>query len=181
MQAEQASVSHPAERAASGSLREIARMMVSESAVYGVILVSAMLIVTGQKSDASLDVFLKVLGTVVIFWIAHVFADVVGGFGASQGDDSVSVRKLIRHGVHNSWGMLAAALIPLCVVLLGAVGVLSDDTAVWTALWVDVVLLGVLGYLAVARRTRRQAPRVIGALLTAGLGLAIMVMKAFIH
>jgi hypothetical protein len=157
--------------------------VVSESAVYGVILVSAMVIVTGvgQKSDASLDVFLKVLGTVLVFWLAHVFADVVAGFGAGDGDDSVSVRRLIAHGVQNSWGLLAAALIPLTVILLGALGVLSDDAAVWTALWVDVVLLGALGYLAVARRTRRHAPRLIGALLTAGLGVAIMMLKAFIH
>lgn len=176
-----ASEPHVVQPAASAAKPGFARSVVSESAVYGVILVSAMVIVTGQKSDASLDVFLKVLGTVLVFWIAHVFADVVAGFGASDAEDSVSVRKLIAHGVQNSWGLLAAALIPLCVILLGAIGVLSDDAAVWAALSIDVVLLGVLGYLAVARRTRRQGPRIGGALLTAGLGVAIMLMKAFIH
>ncbi|PPL19957.1 hypothetical protein [Microterricola pindariensis] len=169
------------ERADATGVRGFARSVVTESAVYGVILVSAMVIVTGQKSDASIDVFLKVLGTVIVFWIAHIFAEVVGGFGATGGDDAVSVRKLIAHGVQRSWGLLAAALIPLGVILLGTVGVLSDDAAVWAALWVDVVLLGVLGYLAVARRTRRQAPRVVGALLTAALGVGIMLLKAFIH
>lgn len=159
----------------------LARSVVSESAVYGVILVSAMVIVTGQDSEASLDVFLKVLGTVIVFWIAHVFADVVAGYGASAADESVSPRRLVAHGVRHSWGLLAAALLPLSMILLGAVGVLSDDAAVWTALWLDVVLLGGLGYLAVARRTGRHAPRLVGALLTAALGVAIMALKVFIH
>ncbi|AMB59449.1 hypothetical protein [Microterricola viridarii] len=166
---------------AESRMHGIARSLVSESAVYGVILVSAMVIVTGQKSDASLDVFLKVLGTVLVFWIAHVFAEVVAGYGASDGADSVSPGKLLRHGVQRSWGLLAAALIPLAVILLGTAGVLSDDAAVWTALWIDVVLLGGLGYLAVARRTPRHAPRLLGALLTAALGGAIMLLKVFIH
>ncbi len=178
---EQRIVSVAAPTAAGTRVGGIARSLVSESAVYGVILVSAMVIVTGQKSDASLDVFLKVLGTVLVFWIAHVFAEVVAGYGAVAGADSVSARTLVAHGVRRSWGLLAAALIPLGVILLGSVGVLSDDAAVWTALWLDVVLLGGLGYLAVARRSRRQGPRLVGALITAALGVAIMLLKVFIH
>ncbi|HPU04727.1 MAG TPA: hypothetical protein PLY47_12635 [Rhodoglobus sp.] len=156
------------------------RTVLSESAIYGVILVSALIIVTGQKSDTSWDTFLKVLGTVVVFWIAHVFAGVVSNLGMTiDGDKSFGA--LLLYAVRHSSGLLLGALIPLLIILLGAAGVIADDTAVWVALWIDAALLGIIGYLAVARMTTKPWARSLGALVTALLGVAIMVMKALIH
>lgn len=156
------------------------RTVLSESAVYGVILVSALIIVTGQHSDTSWDTFLKVLGTVIVFWIAHVFAGVVSNLGMTiDGDKSFGA--LLLYAVRHSSGLLLGALIPLLIILLGAAGVIEDDTAVWAALWIDAALLGVIGYLAVARMTTKPWARAVGAIVTALLGVAIMVMKALIH
>ncbi|HQI65994.1 MAG TPA: hypothetical protein PLJ54_06425 [Rhodoglobus sp.] len=166
--------------AAEPSLAARIRAVLSESAIYGVILVSALIIVTGQKSDTSWDTFLKVLGTILVFWVAHVFAVVVSNLGLAVGGDK-SFGALLLYGVRHSSGLLLGALIPLLVILLGAVGVLSDDTAVWAALWIDAVLLGVIGYLAVARMTPKPWARAVGAAVTALLGVVIMLMKVLIH
>ena len=166
--------------AAEPSLAARIRAVLSESAIYGVILVSALIIVTGQKSDTSWDTFLKVLGTVVVFWIAHVFAGVVSNLGMTINGDK-SFGALLLYAVRHSSGLLLGALIPLLIILLGAAGVIADDTAVWVALWIDAALLGIIGYLAVARMTAKPWARSLGALVTALLGVAIMVMKALIH
>lgn len=156
------------------------RAVLSESAIYGVILVSALIIVTGQKSDTSWETFLRVLGTVIVFWIAHVFALVVSHLGRTVDGDK-SFGALLRYALVHSSGLLLGALIPLSVILLGVVGLVTDDTAVWAALWIDVALLGVIGYAAVARMTKDTWARVAGSAVTVALGVAIMLMKALIH
>jgi len=143
--------------------------VLSETAIYGVMLVSALVIVTSQRSETTWDALLKVLVSVLVFWVAHVFATVVSHLGVAVNGDK-SFGALIRYGMRHSSGLLVAALVPLIVLLL-----------VWTALWVDVVLLGGLGYLAVARVTRVSWARFVGAGTTALLGVAIMVLKALIH
>ena len=96
-------------------------------------------------------------------------------------DGDKSFGALLLYAVRHSSGLLLGALIPLLIILLGAAGVIADDTAVWVALWIDAALLGIIGYLAVARMTAKPWARSLGALVTALLGVAIMVMKALIH
>lgn len=153
---------------------------VSDSAVYGLLLVSALLVITGNRSDSSWAVLFKVLGTVLVFWIAHVFAHVIAQLGAAP-DGSISFKKELRHAVHRSSGLLFAAIIPLAIVLLGALNILSDDTAVWLALIVDTALLAVFGYLGFAHWTPRVPLRLAGAAGTAMLGVIIILMKSLIH
>lgn len=153
---------------------------VSESAIYGLLLVSALLVITGYRADTSWTVLLKVLGTVVVFWIAHVFAHVVAQLSEAR-EGSISFRSVLLHASNRSSGLLIAAIVPLAIVLLGALDVLSDDTAVWLALIVDTALLALLGYLAFAHWSPRKSLRVGGAAATALLGIIIILMKAFIH
>ena len=153
---------------------------VSESAIYGLLLVSALLVITGNRSDTSWAVLLKVAGTVVVFWIAHVFAHVVGQLSDAD-DGPVAFKKVLRHAVDRSSGLLIAAIIPLAIVLLGALNTLNDDTAVWLALIVDTGLLAAFGYLAFAHWTPLMPLRLAGAAATALLGIIIILMKAFIH
>ncbi len=168
------------ELAPSSGLAANVRAIITESAIYGVIVVSALIIVTGQKSDASWEIFLRVLGTILVLWIAHVFAVVVSHLGlAVRGDKTFAA--LLLYGVRHSSGLLVGAVIPLAIIFFGAIGVLSDDVAVWAALWADVVLLGVIGYIAVARMTPKRWARVSGAAITSLLGVAIMLMKVLIH
>lgn len=48
-------------------------------------------------------------------------------------------------------------------------------------LWLDVVILGVIGFAAVARMTTNPRARALGAVLTLLLGVLIMLMKVLIH
>lgn len=163
------------------------RGFVTEAAVYGVILVSGLILVTGQYADASWDVFLRTLGTVLVFWAAHVYAGTVAHLG--DGTEGLPDREKFKVGfgsallgaIKHSTGLLVAALIPSLVLLLGAAGVLSDNDAIWGALWIDTLLLGILGYIGVARWATGIRWRLLGALCTALFGIIIVALKVLIH
>ena len=77
--------------------------------------------------------------------------------------------------------MLLVSLAPIAVLLLGVTRAVDDDVAVWFALIIDAVALGILGWLAVAKWTRHFWLRLGSALLTAAFGGVIILLKAFIH
>lgn len=163
------------------ALKELA----SESAIHGVVLISGLLvIVTNQPDAASHEVLVKVLATAVVFWLAHVYAGVVAHLGDHHEEEyssKVRFAKAVRYSVNHSWGMLGAALAPAIILGLGAAGLLSHEGAIWGTLWVDVAILGVLGYIGVSSWTRRFLPRLAGALGTALLGVVLILLKSLIH
>ncbi len=80
-----------------------------------------------------------------------------------------------------SLGLVASAMIPSFILLLGATRAIDDAYAIWIALWVGVLVLAVLGWIAFARRGSPWPIRLAGALGTAAFGIAMILMKAFIH
>ena len=55
----------------------IATIIVSEPAIHGVILVAGLVVILGNSDEASWDVLVKVIATLVVFWAAHVYAGAV--------------------------------------------------------------------------------------------------------
>ena len=58
--------------AASPSGGSIVTIIVSEPAIHGVILVAGLVVILGNSEEASWDVLVKVIATLVVFWAAHV-------------------------------------------------------------------------------------------------------------
>lgn len=148
--------------------------------MYGVILVAGMIVVTGADNATAWSVFLAVVGTVLVFWAAHVYAGTVARHGFGD-DDVMGLRKSFGGALHHSWGLLVSALIPACILLLGATHAVSDPVAIWLALWTCVAVLAVLGYVAFTRRSSPWWVRVLGALVTAGFGVLMILLKAALH
>ena len=153
---------------------------VTEESVYGVILVSGMIIVSGGHGESAWRVFWTVLATVIVFWAAHVYAGTVAHHGLDH-DRVVGLGESFRMALRRSLGLLASALIPSAILLLGATRAVPDSYAIWTALWAGVVVLAVLGWIAFARRGAPWPIRLAGSLGTAAFGVAMIVLKAFIH
>jgi hypothetical protein len=152
----------------------------TEEAVYGVILVAGMIAVSGGHGASSLQVFATVLVTVVVFWLAHLYAGTVAGHGLDH-DRVVGLRESFRHALHRSLGLLLSSLIPLAILLLGATRVIDDRLTIWLSLWVCVAVLAVLGYIAFLRRGASWPVRLLGSLTTAAFGIVIIIAKALIH
>jgi len=157
----------------------VGRILMTEEAIYGLILVSGMIVVSRTVAATSLNALVTVAVTVVVFFAAHVYAGTIARMAYTDGAAGIvpSARAAARH----SEGMLLVSIVPLAILLLGAVHVISDDTAIWLALIADTVLLGILGWVAVSRWTKSLWMRLGSAFVTAAFGGIITLLKAFIH
>ncbi|MFE6965860.1 hypothetical protein ACFVAJ_12135 [Agromyces sp. NPDC057679] len=153
---------------------------VTEESVYGVVLVSGMIVVAGTHGSSSWEVFWIVAITVVVFWAAHVYAGTVSRHGLAI-DHVMPLRQAFDAALNHSLGLLASALLPSLILLLGALRVVPDALTIWLALWAGVLVLAVLGFVAYRRRGAPLHKQLLGAVTTAAFGLVMIVLKAFIH
>ena len=159
---------------------DINRAFLSDGGIYGLVLVAGMIVVSRNLAGSSLDALLTVFTTVVVFYVAHVFADTLTGLTGEDGAHR-TVRQSLARAMRRSIGMLGVAVIPLLILALGVTDLVADEDAVWVALVVDVVLLGAVGWWITSARTRSLWGRIGGALLTAALGGVLILLKALIH
>jgi hypothetical protein len=152
--------------------------LATEEGIYGVILVAGLIVVSGMEVLHALTAFVTVVSTVLVFWIAHVYA---GAIAYRAPDGAAGVGASLAHSLRESLGLLVAALIPALILLLGVTHAVPDDVAIWIALWVCVADLAVLGYLAFRRRGSRVAVCLLGALTTAALGMLMVLLKVLLH
>ncbi|MCC2030588.1 hypothetical protein [Microbacterium allomyrinae] len=157
----------------------VARILVSEEAVYGLILVSGMIVVSRSLDSTSASALVTVGVTVFVFYIAHVYAGTLGRLAATDG--KAGLRASLVASARHSFGMIAVSIVPLFILLLGTTNLIDDTSAMWAALIVNTVLLGVLGWIAVARWSTHWIPRLLSALVTAAFGGVLILLKAFIH
>lgn len=146
-------------------------------AVYGLILATSVIAVSYDASDAG-RVALAVVVTAVAFWLAHVYAHLLGR-DVSEG--RAPTRAEIAGALREHWS-LVAVVVPLVLVLcLGAVGAIPDRAAIVAATAVGLVELAAAGaYAAVIRGGK--PPRVIVSAATAlALGLLIVLLKVLVH
>lgn len=153
---------------------------VTEESVYGVVLVSGMIVVAGTHGSTSWEVFWIVAITVIVFWAAHVYAGTVSRHGLAI-DHVLPLRQAFDAALNHSLGLLASAMLPSLILLLGALRVVPDALTIWLALWAGVLVLATLGFVAYRRRGAPWPMQLLGALTTAAFGLVMIVLKAFIH
>ena len=146
--------------------------------VYGTIVVLAVL-VAGARAfpDDAGRIAAMVAVTSVVLWIAHVYAHSLAHSVAR--DERVSLAEL-RLIARREGSLVEAAVPPVVALLLGAVGAVSTNTAVWIAFGLGLVVLAVQG-VVFARVERLGWPAmflVVAANL--GLGLALAAVKVFL-
>jgi hypothetical protein len=154
--------------------------LVTEESIYGNLLVSGMIVVQRVHEATSWATFVGVIGTVVVVWAAHLYAGTVARYSEGKGDET-TLGNALRRSFRNSLGFLIAASLPSIALLLGAFQAVSDDVAVWTALWLGVLILGVVGYEAAAVRGASVPMRIFGSLATAMFGIVMIVLEAVLH
>lgn len=146
--------------------------------IYGTILVLAV-IVAGAKAfeHEAGHIAGLVAVTVVVFWLAHVYADALAH--AVAYDQHLSFADL-RHIAHREASMLEAAVPPLVALLLGVFGILSTKLAVWVAFGLGLVVLCAQGitFARVERMGRLGTLAVVAANL--GLGVALVGLKLLV-
>ena len=100
-----------------GTTPKVTRILMSEEAIYGLILVSGMIVVSYDLAGTSLNALITVVVTVLVFFAAHVYAGTLARLAATDG--KAGLPESIRGAVHHSLGMLVISLAPVAVLLLG--------------------------------------------------------------
>lgn len=152
----------------------------TEQGVYGVILVSGMILVADEYENSSWDTFFQVLLTVLVFWAAHLFAGVLGHprmLAPGPGE----ILSVLKDSASHARGLLSSAILPCFVLLLGSLNIIADRDAVTLALWSGVLVLTVIGLVIFWRHGYGWFGRIVGALATGAFGAALIVVKALIH
>lgn len=152
-------------------------LMSSTAGVYGLVVVAGMIVVSRNLDGDGAQALLTVVLTLLVFFAAHVYSDTVAQL--SESDSTFAAA--LAHGVRASLGLFVVGAVPVAFLLLGVVGVLGQADAVWLALTVDMILLGVIGWYIAAARDPRFAVRLGGAVVTAALGAIMIALKALIH
>jgi hypothetical protein len=143
--------------------------------IYGTILVLSV-VIAGAKAypHKTGHIAALVLVTSVVFWLAHVYAHSVGRAVAE--DEHLSLAEF-GHIAHREASIVEAAVPPFVALLLGAIGLISDNAAIWGALGLGLVVLGAQGF-AVARIERMGF---VGTLLVvagnAAIGFLLIAVK----
>jgi hypothetical protein len=146
--------------------------------VYGTVVVMGTVAAGGSQKNVDpwrLAVFVTV--TVVVLWIAHVYAH---GLGSSIEAGHRLTRAEFGHVAHRELGIALAAVAPVAALVLGALGVLRESSAIWLALFLGLLTLVVQGVRYA--RVERLGPlaTIVSVSLNAALGLVIVGLKALL-
>ncbi|HEX6618009.1 MAG TPA: hypothetical protein VF024_00040 [Solirubrobacteraceae bacterium] len=149
-------------------------------AIYGTILVMAVITaLSHDDSVTSAQLIAGVLATTFVFWIAHVYAEVLGrrveGAGGRPTLGNVSI------AARGEWPLVEAALLPVLCLLVGVVGVVETETAVGIAIGAGVVELFGYGIAAGRRLKLSVGGTIVVGVVNGALGLLIVLLKVLVH
>ena len=148
--------------------------------VYGLILALSVIAVA-REYDSSPDaglVGLSVLITAVVFYLAHVYSDLLGR-GISQGQELTPAA--VGQAMRNHFSLVAVPA-PLVVVLgAGALEWIPDRTAILAAIALALAELAAAGGYAALRHGAGPTATIASAAVAVALGAVIVLLKALAH
>ena len=149
------------------------------AAIYGTILVTAVIAYSSEDDDLGTgQILIAVVVTLVVYWLAHVYTDVLG---ARMAGSTAPLRDVVRRVAADEWPLVQATIAPAIPLLLGATDALSRSTAVNLALGVALADLCGWGYRAARASHQSRAKSAVSALLAVALGLLVVLLKNLLH
>ncbi|MFI9615247.1 hypothetical protein ACIHCM_26830 [Streptomyces sp. NPDC052023] len=142
--------------------------------VYGSMLATSVVVGAGTfGAFPRVELAVLLLLTGVVFWIAHVHAQLFGARLAQQPLD----RRVVRHVCRDEWPILKAAVPPAAAVALSPLLGLDVQGAVWLAL--GVALAGQVGWTVAAAHRAGASPRMVAgaAVVNLVIGMLIVAFK----
>ena len=139
--------------------------------VYGSMLAASVVIGAGSLgSFPRAELVLLLLITGVVFWIAHVHAQLFGARLAQQAPD----RRLVMLVCRDEWPIVKAAVPPAAAVAVSPLLGLDFRGALWLALCVAVV--GQIGWSVAAARRAGASPRLMAVTASVNLLLGLLII-----
>lgn len=146
--------------------------------IYGTLLAAVVLATKTHKDVTGAAIFWSAVGALVLYWLAHVYADVIGAQLKTR--RRPSWRTIVHAGAEH-WSRLRASLIPVLFFEIVRLAHGSVNTSVLSALWLTVALVGAWGATAAFRSGARGLALAVETLVCVGLGVLVVVLKIVFH
>ena len=147
--------------------------------IYGTILITAL--VAGLSEGKDIDawqILVSVTGTALVFWAAHVYAEILSQRLAAG--RSLSWAET-RRAMNEELPMIQAGVPAAIALSLAALGFYSTETGVTLAIGFGVASLFAYGVVLGHRERASRMQTFIGACVNGTFGLVIVALKAFVH
>jgi hypothetical protein len=144
--------------------------------VYGTIVVMATVTAGSHGEDTDAWRLAVVVGvTVLVLWVAHLYSHALAeSLERGKRLDRAELGSVARREL----AIPAAAVAPITALVLAALGILSEETAVWLALGVGVATLAVQGARYATVERLGGAGTLAAIALNLFLGLVIVGLEA---
>src|SRR3954454_602079 len=148
------------------------------TAVYGSVLVATVAGALLHTDESAGQLTVTLAGSMLIFWLAHAWAETVGE-RVAEGDrfDRGRIRDIARA----EWPLVEAGLLPTLLLAFAWIGPWSGHTGVALALAAAVVQLVAWGFTAAYRSAHDWHRATIVGVGDGLLGIAIVALELSIH
>jgi hypothetical protein len=148
-----------------------------EGAITGTVVCAAAIAYGAGHLDNTGQLSLAIIGTVLVYWLAHLHAVTLGSSLTHRHHPMAAFRNALVETVP----ILGASVLPLLVLLLSELAGAELRTAAWAALFATIGLLIVYSYLAGVRGGLDMRGRIASACAGAALGMLVALLKLALH
>jgi len=148
-----------------------------EGAITGTVVCAAAIAAVTGHVDTTGELSLAILGTVGVYWIAHLHAVTIGSALTHRHHPFAA----IRHALRETLPIAGASVVPLAVLLVTTLVGAELRAAAFTALIATIALLAVYSYVAGARGGLETGGRLASAAAGAGVGILVVLLKVALH
>jgi len=148
-----------------------------EGAILGTVVCAAVIAYAGGHAESTGQLCAAILGTIGVYWLAHVHAVTLGS-ALTHRHHPV---RAFRLALVQTLPLAGASVVPVLVLLVAHLAGADLRTAAWTALLVTIGLLTAYSYVAGARGGLGTGGRLASAAVGAGLGILVALLKIALH
>jgi hypothetical protein len=148
-----------------------------EGAITGTVVCAAAIAYGAGHVDSTGELCLVILGTIAVYWLAHLHAVTLGS-SLTHRHHPVAA---FRHALAATAPIVGASVLPLVVLLICRLAGAGLRTSAWAALIATIALLTIYSYLAGARGGLDLGGRIASAGAGAVLGMLVALLKLALH
>lgn len=146
--------------------------------VYGVLAIATVIAAESTRQETFGKLLAAGAITLVLYWVAHAYADHWGSRLAGSGD--WTLREFIR-SLGREAPILAGAALPLAVMVVGWMAGATLKTDVTILLWFSAAEIVVLELAVGLRRHASVKELVVDSLIGITLGVGILAVRVLLH
>jgi hypothetical protein len=146
--------------------------------VYGALIIGAVLDAESQKQETFGETVAGVIITIVLLWLAHTYAQIIGQ--RLEKGDRLSFR-LIADKMSHEFAILTGASLPLLVVVIWWAAGGTLDSALSAGVWTAAITVVAANVIAGVTANLSGVELVVQTSVGAFLGLGILVLKLIYH